>query len=330
MKLKPNIINNNIVNNNNTINNVNNTNIGITMNLHLQMPNINIIENINQKNQNQNLFEINPNLNYFQNNLMFHVNNYPMQSIGINSNFGNIDHIQNHQQNVFKPINMLINQNMSNLNNINNNINSNISFIKNMNNNIRILNNNKNIFETLNNVNNLNNSFLSQNNQLMNNPSFSPNYFNNNMMNIKNNHFNNNLIEEKNPGKYTCKYEILLENEPEFQIARRLIGSKGCNMKKIINQCKSKKDGESVKLRLRGKGSGYKEGPDNKESDEPLHLCISCKNSEEMKKACGLVDELLKNIYEDYKDFCKTRNILPIITEIATRIESKNINYKLK
>ena len=30
-----------------------------------------------------------------------------------------------------------------------------------------------------------------------------------------------------------CKYEILIENNSEFQIARRLIGSKGYNMKKL-------------------------------------------------------------------------------------------------
>ena len=77
-------------------------------------------------------------------------------------------------------------------------------------------------------------------------------------------------------------------------------------MKKIINECsKSGEDGERVKLRLRGKGSGYKEGPENKESDEPLHLCISSKNTEKMKKACLLVDELLERIHQEYKEYCE-------------------------
>ena len=39
-------------------------------------------------------------------------------------------------------------------------------------------------------------------------------------------------------------------------------------MKKIVESCNKNPDGstikESVKLRLRGKGSGYKEGPCNK------------------------------------------------------------------
>ena len=101
-------------------------------------------------------------------------------------------------------------------------------------------------------------------------------------------------------------------------------------MKNIINECKSSGDGEGIKLRLRGKGSGYKEGPENKESDEPLHLCISSKNPEEMKKACLLVDELLDKIHQDYKEYCEKNNVTPLSTEIATRIENKNLNYKSK
>ena len=99
-------------------------------------------------------------------------------------------------------------------------------------------------------------------------------------------------------------------------------------MKNIINECKLSEDGEGIKLRLRGKGSGYKEGPENKESDEPLHLCISSKNAEEMKKACLLVDELLERIHQDYKDYCEKNKIKPTCNQIATRVENKNANYK--
>ena len=99
-------------------------------------------------------------------------------------------------------------------------------------------------------------------------------------------------------------------------------------MKKIINECKLNKDSEGIKLRLRGKGSGYKEGPEKQESDEPLHLCISSKNSEELKKACLLVDELLNEIHEDYKEYCQKNNIIPSNTEIAIRIENKNFKGK--
>jgi hypothetical protein len=75
--------------------------------------------------------------------------------------------------------------------------------------------------------------------------------------------------------KLTCRYDIQIDNEREFQVARRIIGSKGFNMKKIIEDslsCESKNyshdnTNELLKLRLRGKGSGYKEGPEQQESN---------------------------------------------------------------
>ena len=50
-------------------------------------------------------------------------------------------------------------------------------------------------------------------------------------------------------------------------------------MKRIIEICsKNAPQGmqnDVVKLRLRGKGSGFREGPRQEESREPLHPCIS-------------------------------------------------------
>jgi hypothetical protein len=69
-----------------------------------------------------------------------------------------------------------------------------------------------------------------------------------------------------NNSKFTCRYEIQIDNDKEFQVARRIIGSKGCNMKNIIDMClievgtDPKIDPDSIKLRLRGRGSGYREG----------------------------------------------------------------------
>ena len=100
-------------------------------------------------------------------------------------------------------------------------------------------------------------------------------------------------------------------------------------MKKIINECKSN-DGDNVKLRLRGQGSGYKEGPQNKESDEPLHLCISAKNHEELKKACDLVDELLVRIGEEYKSYCEKNGNMNFCENIARKIENRGSLHKMK
>jgi hypothetical protein len=118
--------------------------------------------------------------------------------------------------------------------------------------------------------------------------------------------------EETNAGnskqnKFTCRYEIQIENEREFQVARRIIGSKGCNMKKILeesimlnNENKNYSNdnaNELLKLRLRGKGSGYKEGPEQQESNESLHLCVSAKDEIVYSSACSKVERLLASIY---------------------------------
>jgi len=114
------------------------------------------------------------------------------------------------------------------------------------------------------------------------------------------------------PLKFTCKYEIQIENDKDFQVARKIIGSKGYNMKKIIDVCQKKMNNsfaagqnDFLKLRLRGKGSGFKEGPEKKESDEPLHLCISSKHQEVYRLACDYVQDLLSTIYHDYKVYCQ-------------------------
>lgn len=86
-----------------------------------------------------------------------------------------------------------------------------------------------------------------------------------------------------------------------------------------------------VKLRLRGKGSGFKEGPMNKESEDDLHLCVSSQfldfggmqfnnmfplyNQKTMmaydvfKYACENIEDLLLKIYRDYQIFTSEKFI---------------------
>ena len=69
-----------------------------------------------------------------------------------------------------------------------------------------------------------------------------------------------------------------------------------------------------VKLRLRGKGSGFREGPRQEESREPLHLCISSRFYDKYLVACNMAQELLLNVYEEYKKFAeKHRRELKIV-----------------
>ena len=247
----------------------------------------------NQKNQNPNLFYMNGNSNQNPNNIYLSPN-YMLQYNQLKMNQGNnINSINN------LPKNMQNLPPMSNYGGIQNNMipsQMNIPLFMNQN---------------LNGMNNLMGMQM-------------------NCLQYHQNQFNQNL-EEKNYGKYTCKYEILIPNDKDFQVARRLIGSKGYNMKKILSECKQNNNiNDNIKLRLRGKGSGYKEGPQNKESEEPLHLCISTKNLEEMDMACGLVDELLNKIYDEYKKFCINNNISPILPKIANKIDCGNSLHKAK
>ena len=248
-----------------------------------------------------------------------------LNSVKNNQNSININGNQN-SNNIFIPPNMMMQYNQLKMNQG------------------MTMNNNNNLPQNIQNIHSLQN-FGGIPNIMMSNPMNMPLFMNqniggmNNLMGMQmNNHqyiqnqkqLNQN-IEEKNYGKYTCKYEILVPNDKDFQVARRLIGSKGCNMKKILNECKQNNNiNDIIKLRLRGRGSGYKEGPQNKESDEPLHLCISAKNQEEMKKACGLVDDLLNKIYDEYKKYCIKNNILPVAPKLANRIDCGNSLHKGK
>ena len=75
-------------------------------------------------------------------------------------------------------------------------------------------------------------------------------------------------------------------------------------MKQIIDNCEmiqqSAYNDDKVKLRLRGQGSGYKEGPEELESEDSLHLCVSSSNKQKYDHACQEVENLLKGIYKQY------------------------------
>jgi hypothetical protein len=103
--------------------------------------------------------------------------------------------------------------------------------------------------------------------------------------------------------KYTCRFDIQIDNDKEFHVARRIIGQKGANMKRIVKQ-----SGYDAKLRLRGKGSGFLEGALKQESQEPLHLCVSCKDYNGYKAAVDQINELLTEVYAEYKQYCRIRN----------------------
>lgn len=109
--------------------------------------------------------------------------------------------------------------------------------------------------------------------------------------------------------KLTCRYEIhQKELGPafDFQLSKKIIGPKGSNMKKVLENCLrgcKSKEPDLLKLRQRGIGSGFKEGPHDEECDEPLHLCISAKYQDIYYKATRSAEDLLLMIFEDFNQY---------------------------
>lgn len=45
-----------------------------------------------------------------------------------------------------------------------------------------------------------------------------------------------------------------------------------------------------IKIRLRGKGSGFKEGPNQTECEDPLHICVSSRFYDKYITACNEIE----------------------------------------
>ena len=274
--------------------------------LNLNLKNLKNGKNKNKQSNNNNDLDINDNSNNEMGmKINFNINMNNVNNVNLNNNINGFSNINGNNINGFyngKGNNININSQIMNNNQTDlQNLFNNLQIANNINNKIPI--NNINNINTINNINNFNNNIITNNSYINQNNHNNQNsiIINHNSIN-QNNNFNNN----SNIGKYICKYEILIPNEKDFRIAKRIIGSKGNNMKKIVDLV------QGIKLRLRGKGSGFKEGPKNKESDEPLHLCISSKNIEEMNRACLLINNLLEKIYEDYKIYCYKNGLIPV------------------
>ena len=140
---------------------------------------------------------------------------------------------------------------------------------------------------------------------------------------------NNNLTQlnvnnnEKGNIKYICKFYLQIESDKDFQVIKRVIGAKGCNLKRIIDYCSKGPGGiyipDAIKLKLKGVGSGYREKDGDK--NEPLNLCVISKYQDKYKKACSFVFELIINIYEEYKRFCERKKKSPISNLNIQKVE---------
>merc|ERR1719478_2118237 len=95
------------------------------------------------------------------------------------------------------------------------------------------------------------------------------------------------------PKKYTCKLEVGIENEGEFRVGSRVIQV----ARQIWQDHKFQEHGG--KTRLRGKGIG---GPH--EADEPLALCISCRDQAAFDRAVEYAESHLQKVHNEFKAFC--------------------------
>lgn len=112
--------------------------------------------------------------------------------------------------------------------------------------------------------------------------------------------------------KLQCQFHIQIEEEPEFRVCRRLLGPAGKHMKAIAEKTGSR-------LRLRGRGSRFREGPNWQESDDPLMLCVSAVGRSPYDQAVKLVRELLEGIYQDYAAFNSSNPSLKIYLHEGAR-----------
>jgi len=116
------------------------------------------------------------------------------------------------------------------------------------------------------------------------------------------------------PKKYTCKLEVGIENEGEFRVGSRVIQI----ARQIWQDPKFQEHGG--KTRLRGKGIG---GPH--EADEPLALCISCREQESFDKAVQYAETQLQKVHSDYKSFCQQKG--KPVPELAVKVSRKGSSF---
>ena len=101
---------------------------------------------------------------------------------------------------------------------------------------------------------------------------------------------------------WQCRFVIGGEGmERDFPIVGRIIGPQGAHMKAIHEKT-------GAKLRLRGRRSNFREGPENKELDEPMHLCVSSSDEVSFRRACEMVEALMGGVYADYSKWCSDQN----------------------
>lgn len=115
--------------------------------------------------------------------------------------------------------------------------------------------------------------------------------------------------------KFTCKVEFDIENDKDFRVSSKVI-----SVARRIWQELPNFQAKGGKTRLRGRGSGFLEGLEQKEADETLHLCISCRELNSFEEAINMAVKEIHNIQRDYVAY-RTSKGLPAPKHLGCRVE---------
>jgi len=100
----------------------------------------------------------------------------------------------------------------------------------------------------------------------------------------------------KQARKFTCRFEVGARQDGQksisnYKVASRMIHFIAVPIWKAL---------PNVKTRVRGRGSGFKEGPRKVEANEPLQLCISSPSERDYSQALSMAEEGLAQIQNEY------------------------------
>lgn len=124
-----------------------------------------------------------------------------------------------------------------------------------------------------------------------------------------------NVANDNDAKKFTCKVEFDIENDKEFRVSSKVIAV----ARRIWMELPHFQD-RGGKTRLRGKGSGFLEGAEQKEADEALHLCISCRDQDSFEEAVSMAVKEIQQIQRDFIAYRKSKG-LPVPKNLGCKVE---------
>lgn len=95
-------------------------------------------------------------------------------------------------------------------------------------------------------------------------------------------------------------FNVRTRDVREFQLVPRVIGRNGANMKRVAEAC-------NVRIRIRGRGSGFKEDRTLSEADIPLQMALSADDPAEYAMAKEMLTAELDAMALRFKKYCKQR-----------------------